>query len=129
MEYTYMIVFPALAFTHFFIVSDNPSAIFRWLLVFAVVFHIWQRYIMVWGYSKTMYDSNYSFVAFMRVWGLVLSLLPLACVWWAWRLQYMRGVMAVVVGQLVFVLSLLIYEGGLSLVVNIKSSEELDDFS
>lgn len=114
MEYTYMIIFPAMAFVMFYVVTDHASTIFRWLLVFAVVFHIWQRYFMLWGYGKATYDSNLSFVAFIHAWGLVLSMLPAASIWWSWRIKWISNDIALLLLLTVYLLTFLIYECGVS---------------
>jgi len=113
MEYTYLVVFPAMAFMTFLLASDSASEVFKWLLIFALVFYAWQRYVMLWGYGKTTYDSAQSFIAFTRVWGLVLAMLPTASVWWAWRLGLIPNHLVALMMVLVFSLVTTIYAIGL----------------
>jgi len=131
MEYTYVVIFPAMAFITFYLLTDESSTVCGCLCGFAVLFFIWQRYVMLWLYGKSTYDSQDSYAAFVRMWGVVLSMLPPASVWWAWRLgQILEYPFAVLTMVLTYCLSLLFYEFGIFL-MNWYIGEKddgLDDF-
>lgn len=132
MEYTYMIIFPVTSFLMLFIVTEERSKNFLLLLIFAVVFHVWQRYIMIWGYGMATYDSERSFVTYMQFWGLVVSMAPAASVWWSWRIKWISNDIALLMFLLVYILTFLVYICALKGVdwwMARKELEEEDDFT
>ena len=56
MEYTYVIIFPMIALTAFFFI-DFSMKIWIALLSFSILFFLWQRYVMLWLYGKSQFDS------------------------------------------------------------------------
>lgn len=114
MEYTYVVVFPAMAFITFYLLTDQSSVVCGWLLGFSVLFYLWQRYVMLWLYGKLSYDSSDSYDAFIRMWGVVVCMLPPAAVWWAWRLgRILEQPFAFLTMILVYLLGVLFYQFGL----------------
>jgi len=85
LEYTFLIVFPMIAFVALFFVTDRADWIFFGLFVFAVFFYLYQQFINVHFVQKTMHDSAMCFRACMVCWGLVLNMPAAAFVWWRWR--------------------------------------------
>jgi len=127
MEYTYIVIFPAMAFLTLYLMTDTQNTVCLSLLAFSVIFYLWQRYIMMWLYGKSTFDSSANYEAFIHFWGLVVSLPLPTTVWWAYR----RGAiqeqsLAFLTMALVFVLSLLIYEIGLYLTEAMISSSDED---
>jgi len=117
MEYTYIVIFPAMAFITFYLVTDQSSVVCGWLFGFSIIFFIWQRYVMLWLYGKSTFDSQDSYDAFILMWGFVLSMLPPASVWWAWRLgEIIEYPFVVLTMVLVYFLSLLSYVFGVKAV-------------
>merc|ERR1719388_22582 len=112
LEYTYMIIFPGMVTLTFFFITTESTTILYYLLVFAVVFHIWQRYVMLWGYGRTSVDSAETFLSFLRMWGLNLSVFPAAIVYWLWRLDVLNDSLGIVIGILVWALAFLLYQFG-----------------
>lgn len=115
MEYTYIVVFTAMAVMTFFFITDQSTTICGWLIVFSLIFYAWQRYVILWLYSPAMYDSDHSYRAFIRVWGIVVSIIPTASVWWSWRRGMIREVpFTVLMIIIVYILALLVYHYGLA---------------
>lgn len=56
-RYTYVIIFPAIAFTAFYFI-DFSMKIWVALTGFAILFFLWQRYVMLWLYGKSQFDSD-----------------------------------------------------------------------
>jgi len=116
MEYTYVVIFPAMAFVTFYLLTDQSSTVCGWLLGFSVLFFLWQRYVMLWLYGKATYDSQDSYLTFIRLWGVVISMLPPATVWWTYRLgEIVEWSFAILTMILVYTLSLMLFELGLLL--------------
>mmetsp|Transcript_99442 Transcript_99442/g.287029 ORF Transcript_99442/g.287029 Transcript_99442/m.287029 type:complete len:1098 (+) Transcript_99442:85-3378(+) len=114
MEYTYIVVFAWMAFFTFFLATDEGSTVCGLLFGFSVIFYIWQRYVMLWGYGKATYDTEGSYEAFSRVWGCVISFLPPISVWWTYRLgDIQEKTFAYVVMAMIFALACLVYLYGL----------------
>lgn len=57
LRYTYCILFPAIALTAFYFI-DFSLKIWTALLSFSVLFFLWQRYVMLWLYGKSQFDSD-----------------------------------------------------------------------
>ena len=56
-RYTYCIIFPGIALTAFYFI-DFSLKIWTALLSFSVLFFLWQRYVMLWLYGKSQFDSE-----------------------------------------------------------------------
>ncbi|CAE8614232.1 unnamed protein product, partial [Polarella glacialis] len=113
MEYSYVVVFPSMALCTFYIASDNLN-ICAWLFGFSLIFYIWQRYLMLWLYGKTSYDSDDTYRVFIVMWGTVLSQIPTAAAWWSYRVgEITEAPFALILMAMTFSLTLLIYEAGL----------------
>merc|ERR550532_2902054 len=81
----------------------------------------------MWFYGKCTFDSPANYEAFIHFWGVLVSMPLPATVWWAYR----RGAiqeqsMAYLTMGLVFILSLLIYEVGLTVIETMLSSGDED---
>mmetsp|Transcript_102752 Transcript_102752/g.329489 ORF Transcript_102752/g.329489 Transcript_102752/m.329489 type:complete len:478 (-) Transcript_102752:100-1533(-) len=86
---------------------------------------------MLWMYGKSTYDSPDSYVTFIRLWGVVVSMLPPASIWWSWRLgEIVEFPFTVLTMILVYMLTLMIYEFGLLAVDSYhgKRHDGLDEF-
>lgn len=133
MEYTYVVVFAWMALFTFFLATKEGNDVCGLLLFFSILFYIWQRCVMLWLYGKATYDTNDTYLAFIRVWGCVLGTLPPQAVWWGYRLGEIKEPrFMVVVMVLVFVLASLVFQYGI-IFVNWKmghrfGSEGVDDF-
>jgi hypothetical protein len=130
MEYTYVVVFAAMAVIGMYVVTDKMTTVLGWLFAFSVIFHLWQRFVMLWFYGKATYDSAETYDAFIWFWGFVVSLLPPASVLWAGRLGLIKQWECVVLIMcLVMLLVLLIYWIGIHLIDNSSTgAEDVDDF-
>lgn len=53
MEYTYVIIFPAIALTAVYFL-DYSMKVWIALLAFSVLFFLWQRYVMLLGFPPSM---------------------------------------------------------------------------
>lgn len=56
-RYTYCIIFPGIALTAFYFI-DFSLKIWTALLSFSILFFLWQRYVMLWLYGKSQFDSD-----------------------------------------------------------------------
>lgn len=69
---------------------------------------------MTWLYAKTAYDDDKTYQNFIHIWGFVLSMLPPAYFWWAWRLGELHNLSIVILlGVLTYGLTFLIYHLGI----------------
>eukprot|EP00438_Fugacium_kawagutii_P025849 Skav231404 [mRNA] locus=scaffold4039:17613:31298:- [translate_table: standard] len=90
--YTYCIIFPGIALTAFYFI-DFSLKIWTALLSFSILFFLWQRYVMLWLYGKSQFDSETwrekedTYFAFIVIWGVVLSKTAASFALWAYRLQ------------------------------------------
>jgi len=117
MEYTYIVIFPAMTLVTFYLLTDDTSMVCLWLLIFSLLHFFWQRGVMLWLYGKATYDSTESYEAFILMWGLVLSMLPPAAIWWAFRRgEIQEPAFAFLSMALVFLLVLLVWRYGLFLI-------------
>jgi len=125
MEYTFLIVFPMASFVMLFLVNDEAETIFLYLLIFAVSFCLYHRFLSLWGLSQT-FCSDAAFQAFSVGWGFVLSLVPSASICWLWRTGNLPFVgLTLTCGT--YIASLAIYYAGLEkLGVFLEHEDELD---
>ncbi|CAE8586333.1 unnamed protein product [Polarella glacialis] len=130
MEYSYVVVFPSMALCTFYIASDKNLNICAWLFGFSLIFYMWQRYVMLWLYGKTSYDSDDTYKVFIVMWGVVLSQIPSAAAWWSYRVgEITEAPFAFILMAMTFSLSLLIYEAGLLFIDSCfwENDIEMDD--
>jgi len=113
MEYTYCILFPAIALTAFYFI-DFSLKIWTALLSFSVLFFLWQRYVMLWLYGKSQFDSEETYFAFIVIWGVVLSKTAASFALWAYRLQEItEWPFALLIFVLIFLLTFFMYVSGI----------------
>lgn len=113
MEYTYVIIFPAIAFTAFYFI-DFSMKIWVALTGFAILFFLWQRYVMLWLYGKSQFDSEETYFSFIIIWGLVLAKCAASFALWAYRLQEItEWPFALLIFVLIFLLTAFIYTAGI----------------
>eukprot|EP00930_Biecheleria_cincta_P001385 TRINITY_DN102527_c0_g1_i1.p1 TRINITY_DN102527_c0_g1~~TRINITY_DN102527_c0_g1_i1.p1 ORF type:complete len:984 (-),score=146.78 TRINITY_DN102527_c0_g1_i1:1048-3999(-) len=117
MEYSYIVVFTAMTIPIFYIVTTADFTVCGELFGFSVVFFLWQRYVMFWLYGKTEYDSDYTYRAFILVWGFCLAAIPPANAFWAYRLGDVASpYVASMIGVLIFLVAIFIYIGGILMI-------------
>jgi len=113
MEYTYVILFPAIALTSVYFV-DHSMKVWQALLCFSLLFFLWQRYVMLWLYGKSQFDSDGTYFSFIIVWGFVLSQCAASFAVWAYRLQEItEWPFAILIFVLIFFLTFFIYLAGI----------------
>eukprot|EP00435_Cladocopium_sp_Y103_P059516 s1118_g21.t1 len=113
MEYTYCIIFPGIALTAFYFI-DFSLKIWTALLSFSVLFFLWQRYVMLWLYGKSQFDSEETYFAFIIIWGVVLSKTAASFALWAYRLQEItEWPFALLIFVLIFLLTFFLYLSGI----------------
>jgi len=113
LEYSYLIIYPAVAFIMLFLVTDKTDSMALWLVVFTVFFYLYQRFLGLWLYRLTTHDSPNCYKSAISAWGLVLSLMPAASVWWMWRVDVIPGFLGLIITPSVYGISALIYQVGL----------------
>ena len=86
LRYTYVIIFPMIALMAFFFI-DFSMKIWTALLSFSILFFLWQRYVMLWLYGKSQFDSEETYFSFIVIWGVVLASTGASFAVWAYRLQ------------------------------------------
>ncbi|CAE7271961.1 unnamed protein product, partial [Symbiodinium pilosum] len=112
MEYTYVVIFPGIALTAVYFI-DYSMRVWLALLAFSILFFLWQRYVMLWLYGKSQFDSDGTYFSFIVVWGLVLSMAASSFAVWAYRLQEItEQPFAVLIFVLIFLLTYFIYVSG-----------------
>ncbi|CAE7212909.1 unnamed protein product [Symbiodinium sp. CCMP2592] len=113
MEYTYVVIFPGIALTACYFI-DYSMRIWLAQLAFSILFFLWQRYVMLWLYGKSEFDSDGTYFSFIVVWGLVLSMAASSFAFWAYRLdQITERPFAVLIFVLIFMLTYFIYVAGI----------------
>jgi len=132
MEYSYIIVFPFIAFPAMFFVGPSRT-VSKWLVGFSIIFFIWQRYVMVWLYRKVRYDGTDTYTAFIVMWGFVISLCSASWAWWSYRLgSIMRLDLTVCIMVGSYALALLVYWAGILVIdwiYGFKHDKQLDEFA
>ncbi|OLP89705.1 hypothetical protein AK812_SmicGene28834 [Symbiodinium microadriaticum] len=112
MEYTYVILFPVIALTSVYFV-DHSMKVWQALLCFSLLFFLWQRYVMLWLYGKSQFDSDGTYFSFIVVWGFVLSQCAASFAVWAYRLEEItEWPFAILIFVLIFFLTFFIYLAG-----------------
>ena len=107
-----MILFPAIALTSVYFV-DHSMKVWTALLCFSLLFFLWQRYVMLWLYGKSQFDSDGTYFAFIVVWGFVLSICAASFAMWAYRLEEItEWPFAFLIFVLMFFLTFFIYLAG-----------------
>jgi len=113
MEYTYVVIFPGIALTACYFI-DYSMRIWLAQLAFSILFFLWQRYVMLWLYGKSEFDSDGTYFSFIVVWGLVLSMAASSFAFWAYRLdQITERPFAVLIFVLIFMLTYFVYVAGI----------------
>lgn len=117
MEYSYIVVFTAMTIPTLYMVTTDASAVGQRLLGFSIVFFLWQRYVMLWLYGRTEYDSGKTYRAFILVWGFCLAAILPANALWTYRLGHIKeGDVTLTIAVLAFLLAMCIYIGGIMVI-------------
>lgn len=129
MEYSYLIVFPFIACCGAFLIGPYRQ-VCKAQAAFALIFFVWQRYVMLWLYGRMQYDGDDTYFAFIVLWGLVISCFPASFAWWSYRLgDIAEPHFALMLMVSIYMLTVLIYWGGILAVESLYGREvkEADD--
>lgn len=129
MEYSYLVVFPFIACYGIFLIGPFRQ-VCKAQAAFAIIFFVWQRYVMLWLYGKMQYDGDDTYFAFIVLWGLVISFFPASFAWWSYRLgDIAEPRFAAMLMVAIYMLTVLIYWAGILAVERLygKGNKEADD--